>query len=426
MSYSVPTLKKLFALCGNECAYPGCTAPIVDDDSGIVVGEISHIKGKSPQGPRYDPNQTSEERNGYENLLLMCDPHNKIIDHEDTRDKFPVDLLREFKTKHESKFRRSLTDKRDPSRIDFNLVNQELMNNFVSHFLNVEGSVINSENQMGGQTAHQITNYYFGRNEPVAAKGRRKPKGRKQSNLQFRGIEYPKLFLENDIFWEAPHAEGVYAYPCAVLRYCNELIPGQAGQPIKGLRAVFQFRSSDRNSNAPIDHGTWVRERYNSIDLAVGSCRMLVIVWRSQPAIKAFAFAPVDHHYSDKAYDRMYFMPLKELPVEVEVTLLAGDGGYLMDQRTLRVEIEPELRLTIKVPEWSSADITMEIADYLTNLQLRKGERHLIRFEDLKHLGLTLNQISENFPAAVRQAALDLVNQTETRATVRKPAILIA
>jgi len=298
---------------------------------------------------------------------------------------------------------------------------------------------------MGGQTAHQITNYYFGRNEPVATKGRRKTKGRKQSNLQFRGIEYPKLFLENDIFWEAPHAEGVYAYPCAVLRYCNELIPGQAGQPIKGLRAVLQFRSSDGHSYAPIDHGTWVRERYNSIDLAVGSCRMLVIVWRSQPAIKAFAFAPVDHRYSDKAYDRMYFMPLKELPVEVEVTLLAGDGGYLMDQRTLRVEIEPELRLTeitkdgtcltlrfdseaetIKVPEWSSADITMVIADYLTNLQLRKGERHLIRFEDLKPPGLTLNQISENFHAAVCQAELDLVNQTETRATVRKPAILIA
>ena len=146
---SVPTLKKVFAPCGNECAYPGCTAPIVDDDSGIVVGEISHIKGKSPQGPRYDPNQTREERNGYENLLLMCNPHNKIIDHEDTRDKFPVNLLREFKTKHESKFRRSLTDKRDPSRIDFNLVNQNLMNNFVSHFLNVEGSVINSENKWG-------------------------------------------------------------------------------------------------------------------------------------------------------------------------------------------------------------------------------------------------------------------------------------
>jgi hypothetical protein len=61
---------------------------------------------------------------------------------------------------------------------------------------------------------------------------------------------------------------------------------------------------------------------------------------------QTFAFAPVDHHYSDKAYDRMYFMPLKEVPVEVEVSLLAGDGGYSMDQRTFQIEIDPELRLT--------------------------------------------------------------------------------
>jgi len=68
----------------------------------------------------------------------------------------------------------------------------------------------------------------------------------------------------------------------------------------------------------------------------------------------------------------------------------------------------------------------MEIADYLTRLQLRKGEQRLVRFEDLKPLSLSLNQVSENFPAAVRQARLELINQTETRATVRKPPVLIA
>lgn len=94
MSYSETTLKKLFALSGNRCAFPGCQAPIVDDDSGIVVGEICHIKGKSPKGPRYDSQQSEAERNKYENLLLMCDPHNKIVDHKDTRHKFPVEVLR--------------------------------------------------------------------------------------------------------------------------------------------------------------------------------------------------------------------------------------------------------------------------------------------------------------------------------------------
>jgi len=76
---------------------------------------------------------------------------------------------------------------------------------------------------------------------------------------------------------------------------------------------------------------------------------------------------------------------------------------------------------TVKIPEWSPADIEMEIADHLTRLQLRPGEQRLIRFEDLKPLGLTQKQVSENFPAGVRQAKFELINQTETRATIRRP-----
>ena len=85
---------------------------------------------------------------------------------------------------------------------------------------------------------------------------------------------------------------------------------------------------------------------------------------------------------------------------------------------TPRFDSEAE---TVKVPEWSQADIEMEIGDYLTRLQLRAGEQRLVRFEDLKSLGLTLKQISENFSAGVRQAKFELVNQTVTRATIRRP-----
>lgn len=85
---------------------------------------------------------------------------------------------------------------------------------------------------------------------------------------------------------------------------------------------------------------------------------------------------------------------------------------------TPRFDSEAE---TVKVPEWSQADIEIEIADYLRRLQLRAGEECLVRFEDLKSLGLTSSQINENFPAAVRQVGFELVKQTETRATVRRP-----
>jgi len=133
----------------------------VDDDSGIVVGEICHIKGKSPKGPRYDPRQSEAERNGYENLLVMCDPHNKIVDHKDTRHKFPVEVLRDIKNQHEAKFRRKLIDPTDPGHFYFNLINETRMDRFVNHFRDVEGSVITSQKQSGGQTAHQITNYFY-------------------------------------------------------------------------------------------------------------------------------------------------------------------------------------------------------------------------------------------------------------------------
>ena len=78
---SLPTIKKLFALSGNICAFPSCQTPLVED-SGTVTGKICHIKAKNKNGPRYDKKQTDEERNSYENLILLCGRHHDIIDKE--------------------------------------------------------------------------------------------------------------------------------------------------------------------------------------------------------------------------------------------------------------------------------------------------------------------------------------------------------
>lgn len=107
MSYSDLTLKRLFALSGNECAFPGCTAPVIDTEHGVLTGQICHIKARSPGGPRYDPDQTEEERNGYANLLVMCAAHNKIIDDPTTQDQFTVEMLLAFKSAHEERSRNS-------------------------------------------------------------------------------------------------------------------------------------------------------------------------------------------------------------------------------------------------------------------------------------------------------------------------------
>lgn len=54
-------LKKLFALSGNKCAFPDCEEEIVDYSRGVVLGEVCHIKGRNPNAPRYDPEQTYKE-----------------------------------------------------------------------------------------------------------------------------------------------------------------------------------------------------------------------------------------------------------------------------------------------------------------------------------------------------------------------------
>jgi hypothetical protein len=94
------TIKQLFAVSGNRCAFPGCNLPLVDLGSGTVLGEICHIKARSSEGPRYDPAQEEKARHAFENLLLLCPAHHKIVD--DNPDEYTVEWLLETKARHEA------------------------------------------------------------------------------------------------------------------------------------------------------------------------------------------------------------------------------------------------------------------------------------------------------------------------------------
>jgi len=62
-SPSTKTIKRLYALSSNYCAFPQCSLQLIDYKSGSVLAEICHIKARSPGGPRFDPLQTEEQRN---------------------------------------------------------------------------------------------------------------------------------------------------------------------------------------------------------------------------------------------------------------------------------------------------------------------------------------------------------------------------
>src|SRR5215216_5239629 len=96
------TVKMLFALSGNRCAFPRCRNRLVEH--GVVVGEMCHIEAKEPGGPRYNDSQTDSQREAIENFILLCAVHHKVIDTKPSE--YPVDLLRKWKARHEG---RSLT-----------------------------------------------------------------------------------------------------------------------------------------------------------------------------------------------------------------------------------------------------------------------------------------------------------------------------
>lgn len=88
------TIRRLFAISGNICALLGCPSPLVEV-SGTLTGEICHIRAQSLGGPRFDASQSKEARHAYENLILLCRRHHRIVDAEP--ELYSVGALEELK-----------------------------------------------------------------------------------------------------------------------------------------------------------------------------------------------------------------------------------------------------------------------------------------------------------------------------------------
>ncbi|SFH39358.1 hypothetical protein [Sulfitobacter dubius] len=96
------TLRELFLLSGNECAWEGCNAVLIDSD-GTMIGDIAHIEAAMPGGERFNPEMTNEQRRSPFNLMLLCASHHRKIDGKNSTLK-PKDL-RKIKAAHEKRFR---------------------------------------------------------------------------------------------------------------------------------------------------------------------------------------------------------------------------------------------------------------------------------------------------------------------------------
>ncbi len=86
-----------------------CRHDLVDKIGGDpkITGERAHISAAKPGGPRYDPELSSEERNSYPNLMLLCALcHSKV---DVAPEHFTTAKLHAIKAEHEAYCARLLT-----------------------------------------------------------------------------------------------------------------------------------------------------------------------------------------------------------------------------------------------------------------------------------------------------------------------------
>ena len=101
--YKPTTIRRLDKLSGNQCAEPSCQKNLIAEDGQSIISKICHIEAASKNGPRWNANMNDDERRDFSNLILLCDEHHTIIDNKVNEIRFPVSLLKKWKTEHEAK-----------------------------------------------------------------------------------------------------------------------------------------------------------------------------------------------------------------------------------------------------------------------------------------------------------------------------------
>lgn len=102
--YPIGDLKILWALAAGRCSYPGCTeiciVPGLGAGGPAVVGDVAHIIAHAPGGPRSNPDLPSEYLDSYENWILLCPNHHRLVDAQPEH--FDAQTLHEWKRCHEA------------------------------------------------------------------------------------------------------------------------------------------------------------------------------------------------------------------------------------------------------------------------------------------------------------------------------------
>ena len=110
----------LFTRAGGRCEFDNCnryllTHHITHREANFA--QMAHIVAFRRAGPRGESTLTSAGRNEIANLMLLCPQCHKLID--DNPDRYPVDVLQEFKKDHEDRIRMLTAAKADKQTAAF-------------------------------------------------------------------------------------------------------------------------------------------------------------------------------------------------------------------------------------------------------------------------------------------------------------------
>ncbi|MGE3313706.1 MAG: hypothetical protein AB7O26_01235 [Planctomycetaceae bacterium] len=86
------------------CSNPACRRPTIgphsDPKLSLKTGEACHIASAAPGGPRFNSEQSSDERRSIENAIWLCTECSTRVDRDEVR--FPAGDLLRWKSEHES------------------------------------------------------------------------------------------------------------------------------------------------------------------------------------------------------------------------------------------------------------------------------------------------------------------------------------
>jgi hypothetical protein len=143
-NYTDQSIKKLFALSGNLCAFPGCNKRLVNTKNALD-SNICHIQAANKGGERYNPNMTDEQRADYENLILLCP---QCHDKTDDVNIYTVEVLKEMKQIHESAYLNQRINN-----------NPSMLKNAINAISNISLQSINKTESLNAYNCKEKLNY---------------------------------------------------------------------------------------------------------------------------------------------------------------------------------------------------------------------------------------------------------------------------